>query len=55
MFLMGWMLSYHERQALKVDWASERQAYRVTVLDVPVEKPRSILCRVRVDKQVVLL
>lgn len=55
MFLMGWMLSEHERQALKVDWASEKQAYRVMVLDVPVEKPRSIQCKVRVDNQVVLL
>lgn len=55
MFLMGWMLSEHERQALKVDWNSEKQAYRMTVLDVPVEKPRSIQCKVRVDNQVVLL
>lgn len=49
MFLIGWFSAESEWHSLKNDWPSGKQAYRAVVLDVPLEKEKSMQCKVEVD------
>ena len=55
MFLVGWILAEHERDEVWVDWPVKEQIYRTVLQDVPVEKTRSIQCKVEVNGKNVLL
>ena len=55
MFLIGWLSAESEWRSLKNDWPTEKQAYRAVVLDVPLEKEKSIQCKVKVNDRKVQL
>ena len=55
MFLTGCILSEYARQQVEVDWTEEHRVYTGIVQSTPVEKPKSIQCRVKVAKWEVLL
>ena len=55
MFLVGWFLVEQEWREVKTVWSSEKQLYRASILETPIEKSKSIQCRVEVnDKEVQL-
>ena len=49
MFLIGWLSAESEWRSLKDVWPTEKQVYRATILDVPLEKEKSIQCKVKVN------
>ena len=55
MFLIGWFSAESEWHSVKNSWPSEKQVYRAVVLDVPLEKEKSIQCKVEVNNENVQL
>ena len=55
MFLIGWFSAESEWCSVKNSWPLEKQVYRAVVLDAPLEKEKSIQCKVEVNNENVQL
>ena len=55
MFLLGWLLVEREWKEVNVDWPVGKQVYCAVVQDTPIEKPKSMQCRVGIDNKEVQL
>ena len=55
MFLVGLVLTEHAWKDVEVDWSKEKKLYRGVLQDMPLEKPKTYQCRIKVlDKEVLL-
>lgn len=55
MFLTGYLLTDLKGQQVRIDWSSEKGVYEGTVLEMPVEKERSIQYKLQVNGKNILL
>lgn len=52
LFAVGALLVQHKRQSVNYEWPSVETMYQGVLLDAPQEKAKTVLCQLRVDKQV---